>query len=438
MINLTALIYEWQNRILRTEGIIREIQTEILAGIISKPIKVITGFRRSGKSFLVNQLAQKLIKQKNYRLEDVLYINFEDNRLLELQNLKGISLIYSTFRKEISQNKKKLIIFDEIQLIPEWERFIRSIYERDNDINIIITGSNSDLLSSELSSKLAGRSIEYRIFPFSFKEFLVYKNFIIKEKKDYFRYKEKIDTLYYKFFKYGGLPEIFSINSESAKYTYLEGIVNKIILDDIVKRFKIKNIALLEEVMNYVISGIGNIIFASKLTNKIKNIKNISIKQSTITEYISYFIKSYTLFEIHKFQWKQSRVFEKTKKYYSIDLGIINTRTTSYNNIDSYKLENLVFLQLLRKNKYIYFGQNELGKEIDFIVPNNKVFDKYQIAQTITPDNINREYGNLILADKHLSKGKNFLITNDNTEKITYKGIIIHKINIIEFLLDFS
>ncbi len=356
--------------------------------------------------------------------------------MIELQSINGLQNIYNIFKQKISSDNKKLLIFDEIQIIPKWERFIRIIYERDKDINIIITGSNRDLLSSELSSRLAGRSIEYKIFPFNFKEFLLYHKINIKNKNDYLKNKEIIDKLYYKFFKYGGLPEIFSINTEFTKYTYLNGIINKIILDDIIKRFNVKNIQLLEGVLIYILSGIGNITVINRLTNKIEAIKNISINQKTIKDYISYFIKSFTLFDIPKLNWKLSRVFESTKKYYSIDLGIISAKTSNFDNIESKKLENLVFLHLLQKQSPIYFGQDNLNKEIDFITQENNFFNRYQVSKTLTPDNTNREINNLVLCNKYLQKGENFIISEDPSNHITYKNTDIHIKNIVEFLLD--
>ena len=436
MHNIEKLIIDWQNIIRNIEGVKRICHDQISAEVNAKPIKIITGFRRSGKSFLTQQIAKESIEKELFKLENILYINFEDAQTLPYQNLKGLELIWNTFKQKISQKGKKLVIFDEIQIIPKWDKFIRSLYEKDKEVSLFLTGSNSKLLSSELGSNLAGRFIEFSIHPFSFKEFITFNHLDIKNKTDFLRKSQKIHELYNEYFNYGGLPEIFSITTPSAKKSYHEGIIKKVILDDIIKRFNIKNISLIEELLSYLLAGIGNITFASKLTNKINSIKKSNVSQNTILEYIQYFLNTFALIPINKFDWKQSLVFETTKKYYSIDIGLIDSISESLVNINTQKLENLVCLHLKQKNKKVFFAQDNLGKEIDFIVPKKKTYDKYQVCSKLTPDNKKRELGNFILADKYLKSGNNFLVSEDESQVIKYKNTKIKIINIIDFLLE--
>jgi len=432
LIDIEKLIISWQNEILKIKGIKRSIFEEIYQEIKAKPIKIITGFRRSGKSFLCKQIAQKAVLKSKIKLNNILYLNFEDIQTLSLQNLEGLQKIWDTFKQKVSSKGQKIIIFDEIQVISNWDKFIRSIYEKESNISLFLTGSNSKLLSSELGSNLAGRFINFSILPFSFKEFLIFKNINPQNKREF----EKINLLYSEYFSYGGLPEIFSIFSDSAKKSYHEGIIKKVILDDIVKRFNIRNISLLEELLSYLLANIGNLTFISKLTQKINFIKKTNYLQSTILDYIQYFLNTFALFSVNKFNWKQNRVFETTKKYYSIDLGLIDSFSESLVNIKNQKLENLVFLHLKNKRKKIYFAQDDLNKEINFITKEKFGFNKYQVCLQLTPENQIREFQNLVLINKYLKKGKNYLITEDKNEIIKYKNLEINVINIIDFLLD--
>ena len=301
-------------------------------------------------------------------------------------------------------------------------------------MEIILTGSNSGLLSSELGSNLAGRFIEFFILPFSFSEYLRYSKLNIKSESDYNRHQDKIRSLFYEYIKYGGLPEHFSITTEKAKYSYLEGIINKVILDDIIKRFSVKNTFLIEKILYYLTSNIGNIISYSRVKGYIKNL-GLEIKQDTIVNYIEYLLKSFALFEVSKFDWKSKRIFAGSKKYYSIDPGMVNLYKGLSNNF-SKQLENLVYIELKRRDevKNIHYASN--GKEIDFITETKKdIFNKYQICQELTNTNKDRELKAFSIVDKYLHKGENTLITlEDYEEKLNFNGVKINKRNLIKYL----
>ena len=434
---ILEVLYEWQNLILQTEGIERSYEKEIITTIGSKPIKIITGFRRSGKSFLVLRILKELIRQKSIKLENILYLNFEDLRLSEINTAKKLNKVYQIFLSTVAKEGDKIIVLDEVQNIQDWDKFVRTIYEKksiSNEIEIILTGSNSELLSSELGSNLAGRFIEFFILPFSFSEYLRYSKLNIKSESDYNRHQNKIRSLFYEYIKYGGLPEHFSITTEKAKYSYLEGIINKVILDDIIKRFSVKNTFLIEKILYYVTSNIGNIISYSRVKGYIKNL-GLEIKQDTIVNYIEYLLKSFALFEVSKFDWKSKRIFAGSKKYYSIDPGMVNLYKGLSNNF-SKQLENLVYIELKRRDevKNIHYASN--GKEIDFITETKKdIFNKYQICQELTNTNKDRELKAFSIVDKYLHKGENTLITlEDYEEKLNFNGVKINKRNLIKYL----
>ena len=433
--DVIRLIAEWQNRILRIQGIYREYLDALHATIGSKPIKIITGFRRSGKSFLVQLAARKLIENNTFSVSNILYLNFEDFRLTGINTPEKVDAFYKVFRSEIADGKKKLLIFDEIQNVNNWDRFIRTIYETDHDVEIILTGSNSRLLSSEIGSNLAGRFIELSIQPFDFTEYLRYMGVKISNAADYFRNQEKIHYHFSQYVKFGGLPEILSINSETARFSYIEGIISKVILDDIIKRFNIKHTSVVEKTLFYLFSAIGNIISFTKISNYLKRL-DISIKNETLIKYIQYMLTTFAIYETNKFDWKLGKLFGTTRKYYAVDTGVVNLYPGMVSNY-SKQLENIVFLKLKRNRKQINFGALPSGKEIDFITQTaNGEFEKYQVTQTLHKDNYDRELSSFILQNTYLKDGKNILLTLDeNEEEIDYQDAKVLKKNLIRWLL---
>lgn len=433
---IITLIYDWQSLILKRKGVARYNESAILSSIPSKPIKIITGFRRAGKSFLAQRIAKKLVENEAYKIENILYLNFEDYQLSEVNSAKKLADIYAIFISDVAKTGPKLIFLDEIQNVPGWDKFVRTIYEKEEDLAIVLTGSNSELLSAELGSNLAGRFIDFFLFPFDFKEFLSYKNISIKDENDFLRHRAELEKLFAEYLNYGGLPEIFEISSEDAKLSYLKGIITKVVLDDIVKRFNVDNVDVLERLLNYVLSNVGGAISYTNLKNKIK-LLGLEVKVETVIKYVNYFAKTFVVFELNKFDWKQRKIFSSSKKYFSTDVGLTSLFRPSRENL-SMKLENLVFLHLKKGNDYIFYGVNERGREIDFILRRDDIYyDKYQVCSSLDEDNLGRELGVFNLSDKHLKKGDNFILTSKtNIEPNILKKYRVSHYNIIKWLLE--
>ena len=437
MDNIKKLILEWQGEILKTKGIKRIQENLIFDSLGAKPIKVITGFRRSGKSFLVRQIARRAVEAGKYKLANILFLNFEDYEL-DVHEAKELSRVYNIFKSSISEIKeKKLLIFDEIQLVKNWDKFLRTIYEKESDIEIIITGSNSQLLSSEIGSNLAGRFINFFILPFGFVEFLKYKHSMPESISAYYQNKAEIDFLFNEFVSFGGLPEVFSINIKETKLSYIDGILNKVILDDVIKRFALENVEAFELLTKYILATAANQISFAKVANHF-NSSGRKIKASTLIKYSQYLVKAFAIFEVNKFDWKQSKYFSQSRKFFAVDTGLLTLFRAERENY-SFRIENLVYLELLRRNKDIAYGMNQQGKEIDFIVKdkfNDKISEKIQVCLELNNNNFNREISSFEIADKFLKNSKNILLTLDNTEILKIKNINIYKFNIIEWLLN--
>jgi len=431
-------IFFWQNIIAKTIGVKREKEDEIAATLFSKPIKIITGFRRSGKSFLIRQIAKRYVDNNHYSLNNILYLNFEDYNFTEINNAEKLGKLYDLFVTDIADHSEKmLLIFDEIQNVKNWDKFIRTIYESETNIEIIITGSNSELLSSELSTNLAGRFIDFFVLPFSFREFLIYKNSMPDSLEDFYRNNRKITSLFNEYASYGGLPEVFEINTTDAKKSYLTGVLNKVILDDIVKRFNVENIDILEKVLGYLLSSVGNIVSFSKIERLIKSY-GINVCSETIIKYVGYFVKTFALFELNKFDWKLNSFFSTTKKYFAVDTGLLTLYRFEDENY-SFRLENIIFTELQRRNKKINFAMSSNNKEIDFILQNksSKIETKIQVCLELNDKNYRRETGSFLVADKYIKNSKNLLLTFGENAILQEKNVKIEQKNILEWLLNF-
>jgi predicted AAA+ superfamily ATPase len=299
---------------------------------------------------------------------------------------------------------------------------------------IIITGSNSELLSAELGSNLAGRFIEFRIQPFLFREYLKYHSLEVSSEADYYRLKQQINSLFYNYVKFGGLPETFQITDDETKQSYLSGILSKVVLDDIVKRFKVRNPDLLDMLLRYLLSNIGNHSSMIKIQKYLAS-QDFKIDTNTLFKYINYYPKTFVLYDLLEFDWKNSKVLNTNKKFYAVDTGVSNLHPPSTGNF-SKQLENLVYLQLLSKyNPQDIFYASVGNYEIDFIVKTAGSITKIQVTQELNEDNETRELGSFTKLDKYLHCGENLLISLDDIEEvINYKEVQIRKINLIKWL----
>jgi predicted AAA+ superfamily ATPase len=355
---------------------------------------------------------------------------------MEVTTPQRLNELFELFLSTSAKPGKKLLIFDEIQNVADWDRFIRTLYEKESDeIEILLTGSNSELLSSELGSNLAGRFIEFPLFPFSLQEFLAWKGMQVTTTAEYHRNRRELQALFNEFLKYGGLPEIFTITDGEAKLSYLSGILSKVILDDVVRRFRVDNVTLLEKIFNYLLASAGSITTFASLTRQAKAL-GFRTKNETVIAYCGYFVKAFALFELNRFSWKQSRIFSDTRKYFSIDTGLITLFRPTEENLAA-RLEHTVCLELLRRHGKVHFGTNDSGREIDFLVPvDGHSYDKYQVTATLTAEDEKRELGAFALADPYLQGGNNILLSLDEDEASRmYQGITINCRNLLRWLL---
>lgn len=379
-------------------------------------IKVITGVRRSGKSTLLLMFKDYLINN-NISSENIIYINFESAMYDDIKNYKDL---YKFVSSKIKKDKMYLLL-DEVQNVTAWEKAINS-FKVDFDIDIYITGSNAYLLSSELSTLLSGRYIEIKIYPLSFKEYLIFNNYDRNNLEDKFN----------EYLKYGGLPAITLIKDNSdLVLSYLGDIYNTIVKKDIIDRNNIKDTALLENIIRYLSNNIGSPISTTKISNYLNSNKITSnSNHQTIDNYLSMLEKSFIMYKAERTDIKSKALLKTLGKYYISDTGIRNI-ILGFRNIDEgHLLENVVYLELLRRGYRVNIGKSG-AYEVDFVAENPNVVRYYQVTQSLTDENVKkREIKSLESISDNYEK---IILTMDKSINNDFNGIKV--MNIIDWLL---
>lgn len=379
-------------------------------------IKVITGVRRSGKSTLLLMFKEYLIKN-DISTDNIIYINFESAIYDDIKDYKDL---YKFVASKIKQGKMYLLL-DEVQNVTAWEKAVNS-FKVDFDIDIYITGSNAYLLSSELSTLLSGRYIEIKIYPLSFKEYLIFNNYD----------KNNLEEKFNEYLKYGGLPAITLIKDNSdLVLSYLDDIYNTIVKKDIIDRNNIKDTALLENIIRYLSNNIGSPISTTKISNYLNSNKITSnSNHQTVDNYLNMLEKSFIVYKAERTDIKSKALLKTLGKYYICDTGIRNIILGFRNINEGHLLENVVYLELLRRGYRVNIGK--LGfYEVDFVAENPNVIKYYQVTQTLSDDKVKqREIRSLENISDNYEK---IILTMDKTINNDFNGIKV--INIIDWLL---
>ena len=360
---------------------------------------IVSGIRRCGKSTLLFQL----LKEK---YADAVYLNFEDPRLYEFDRKD-----FTRLDKVIAARGSNVLLFDEIQIIPEWERYVRQ--KLDEGYRLVITGSNASLLSRELGTKLTGRHITKELFPFSYREFNSFKQL-----------KPSVDSLL-QYLHTGGFPEYVKQGIDEI----LNNVFGDILIRDIAVRYGIRDVKTLQRLALYLISNVGSLITA----NRLKTLFEVG-STNTITEYLSYLEDSYMFHLIPKFSYSLRKQMVNPRKVYAIDTGMISVNSGSFTDDDGRKLENLVYLHLRRKYSEIYYF-SEKG-ECDFVTfANNVAMEAVQVCFDLNADNVDRELNGAMEALRTLNLKKGKIITVNQQDRFEKDGFVIEAIPCYEFLL---
>ena len=381
-------------------------------------IKVIVGIRRAGKSTIMMQIIDEL-KDKNISEEQIIYINFEYK---EFSFIRNDDDLYSYIKSFIKNDSKYYIFLDEIQNVDKWEKTVNSFKAKEK-YSIFITGSNSDLLSGELATHIAGRYVSFKIYPFNFFEVCKLKNI---DNNNKYELKEYFDD----YIKWGGLPQRFEFKLESQIKTYLSDVYDSIIVKDIINRFEIKDLDLFNRIVEYIVTTPSETFSAETLANYFLGKEQRGVAKNTLYNYLEYMVKGNLINKCERYDIRGKRILSGRYKYYLTDLGLGMVKNINKRPQLGAYLENVVYNELLVRGYDVSVGNIQNG-EIDFIATKDNKIEYYQVTYMLSTDDvIEREFGAYKNIDDNYPK---YVISTD-TFDMSQNGII-HK-NIIEWLLN--
>ena len=390
-------------------------------------IKVVSGVRRCGKSTLFEIYKDYLLKNGVEKIQ-IISINFED---MDYEELTDYKKLYEYIKSKMLTDKKKYIFLDEIQHVDKFEKVVDSLFIKEN-VDLYIIGSNAYFMSSELATLLSGRYIELKMLPLSFKEYykakLEYENFDKKEKKIL----KTLMQYYNEYIVNSSFPYTLQLNNNLKNiYEYLSGIYNSVLLKDIVARLKIADVMRLENIVKYIFDNIGNMTSISKIANTLTSMGR-KTDTKTIEKYLKGLADSLLIYEVNRYNIKGKEFLSTLSKYYVSDLGLRQMILGNRNVDMGHILENIIYLELLRRKCNVYVGQFDKN-EIDFVVINSNEVEYYQVALTVLDENTLKKE---LAAFKNIKDNyPKYLITLDEVLPNTdYEGIKV--INALKWLLE--
>lgn len=382
--------------LMQDSGFIRDALVEI--PIADSFATIITGIRRCGKSTLLLQLLRR-----DY--QDAIYLNFDDIRLSNFETGD-----FTRLHREIEKRATKVLFFDEIQIIEGWEKYINQLLRE--GYKVFITGSNASMLSVELGTHLTGRHLSMELFPFSYSEFILFKELANGE------------SAVTNYLKAGGIPEYI----KSGIPAVLNTLVDDILMRDIAVRHSIRDIASLRQLTAYLITNIGNLVSANKLVGMF-DIKS----PATFLEYFSFLKDAYLLEFMPMFSHSLKVQARNPKKVYVMDMGLYTENSVSTSDNMGRRLENLIFLHLRRKYKHVFYYKDR--GECDFVaMEKNTVKETVQVCLTVNDENFDREYNGLLEAMKNLGLKEGCIITLNQSDIFEKDGMTVKMIPAHEYI----
>ena len=376
-------------------------------------IKVLIGARRSGKSTILKQIIDLLISQQIPE-ENIVSINFEMSEYFEIDNIEKLEKFISDKTENVEG--KIYLFFDEIQIVPQWEKLINSYFAKEN-YDIYITGSNSKLLSGEFATYLSGRYVELNIFPFSFREYLEYHNI-----------KDDFKTHFYRYLEEGGMPSTFDYNGDNKKLILMD-LYNSIVLKDIIQRNNVKNVDLLDRIMRFVMYNIGQPFSANKIHKRLKQ-DMVSLSVNTIYNYLKFFENACLIYQVKREDIQGKKILKYDEKYYLCDLGFREVIIGNNQRDITRVIENIVYMELLRRGYKITIGKVD-NREVDFICIKHNRPIYIQVSYLLaSEETVEREFRPLMDISDNYPK---YVITMDDVN-MSHDGI--EHVNLFDFLVD--
>lgn len=407
-----------------------KIDFSILGSPIKKIITII-GPRRAGKTYFLFQIMKKLLAE-GMDITDIIYINFEDERILPM-NPEDLQHILNAYFELYPTKGKPFIFFDEIQNIYGWNKFVRRL--NDQGLNIILTGSNSRMLGHEIATALRGRTLTYEIFPFSFREFLRANEIIMEKNVIYGKTRHRVNQLYEEYLFSGGYPEITLIEKKSTKGRLLQDYFNTIFYRDLVERYRIKNSNLLRQLLNSLMMNLSAPISFNKIENDFKS-RGMKLSRATLSSYARYVEDIFFGFFIELYSESARKRQINPKKFYLIDQGIHNYLTLKFTENRGRILENLVFLELRRRGFHVFYYKTAGGHEVDFLLKDNGDWKLIQVCYDLSHiDTFNREKKALLSGLHELGIENGIILTQYEKREEKTKDYTLKIMPVWEWLL---
>jgi len=376
-----------------------------------------TGLRRAGKSYYLYQIIQEKFSKENY--ERLLFINFEDERLMELTH-HDLQYILDAYFELFEW--MPIIFLDEIQNVPHWQKFVRRL--ADEGRRIFVTGSNAEMLSHEIASTLGGRFINKEILPLSFREYLSFKELSLTSKTKYSSERYKIIKEYEEYLHFGGFPELLQMND---KREFLSSVYQKLFYGDLIARYKVSNVVTLKLMVKKLAESVNNETSINRIKNLIKS-TGVSIGNNTLFDYLNYLESSFLIASITNFHNKFTEK-ETNKKYYFLDNGILGLFLIDQ---PTKLLENQIYIELRRRGEHPYFLKRKT--EVDFYIPEKGML--IQVSYSIkNPETLEREVIGLRSAMKAFGITNSWIITYDETKELEVQEGIINVVPAWQWLL---
>lgn len=376
-------------------------------------IKVVTGIRRCGKSTLFD-LYKDYLLDSGVKEDQIISINFESAEFYDIRNFRDL---YNEVRSRLVSDRINYVFLDEVQQVPDFQRACDSLYILKN-VDLYITGSNAGLLSGELATLLSGRYVEIKMLPLSFREYISAKG------------ESDLSRKYRDYLMNSSFPYTTELDNRKDILAYLDSIYTSIVLKDIVRRRNISDVAALERVIRFMFDNIGNPCSATRISNTLKS-GGSGISVHTVDNYLQALCESFVLYKVSRFDIRGKQLLQTQEKYYIADIGLryylLGTKPADMGHI----LENIVYLELLRRGYEIYTGRQDAG-EVDFIAINETGTEYYQVSLTVRDDNtLKRELASLDSIPDHNPK---YLLTLDDDPPVSHNGI--RQLYVLDWLIN--
>lgn len=376
-------------------------------------IKVITGIRRCGKSTIM-EIYRDWLKEQGVSIDQIVYLNFEDYDNFELRNPKNL---YAYIKPLLIEDKMNYLFFDEIQHVQDFPDIINSLNLKPN-VDIYITGSNAYMLSSEIATLLSGRYIEIAMQPLSFKEY-------VDGTGEY----DNLQKTYNDYITRSSFPYTLELNTNSEVSDYLTGLYNTIVVKDIMSRKRLPDVMMLESVIRFTADNIGNILSTKRIAD-IMTADGRKIDQKTVERYLNSLCETFFVYEAKRYNIKGKQLLKTLGKYYLVDIGLRRMLLGSRSFDAGRILENVVYLELLHRQKKVYVGKND-NLEVDFVAIDENNITYYQVAATVRDESIlKRELASLQQINDQYPK---YILTLDDDPVADYDGI--KRINALKWMM---